>query len=73
MLVNGQRVKAQPPGNRMVTVVPLRTGPNFITIRTKPAVAAWRISLAMCVILAAGALLATIAGRPRPSVSVRHL
>jgi hypothetical protein len=73
VLVNGQPVKM--PGSRSddTTMVPLRTGPNFITIRTKPAVAAWRISLAMCVILAAGALLATIAGRPRPSVSVRHL
>jgi hypothetical protein len=71
--VNGRHMEAQASGDGGMTVVPLQAGPNLITIRTRPAAAAWVISLASCVVLAAGATIATVAGRPRRSVSVRHL
>jgi hypothetical protein len=74
VLVNGQRVRQPPsPAGQPMVVVPLRAGPNLITIRTRPSTAAWRISVAACVALVLGALLAAFVARPMPSVSVRHL
>ena len=74
VLVNGQRVRQPPsPAGQLMVVVPLRAGPNLITIRTRPSTAAWRVSVAACVALVLGALLAAFVARPMPSVSVRHL